>query len=502
MTSESGTSESSPDTRADGASGDPTTPTSASQQPEEQLPEPIVRHHEVTVGGRVLSYTTTTGMLPVRDDTGVVQANLFFTAYTLDVDEDDRQRPLTFTFNGGPGSASVWLHLGGLAPKRVRMLDDGAMPRPPFALVDNECTWLPATDMVFIDPVDTGYSRATSDDFAKRAKDVEGDIASVGEFIRLFLTRSGRWTSPLFLAGESYGTYRSAGLAGYLIERGIAFNGIILISSILNLQTARFTTGNDLPFALFLPTYAATAWYHGKVQAKRGRRNLRGFLDEVEAWVEGEYLPALSAGDRLERDAREKILDGLVRYTGLDRTYLDLANLRIHIHAFCKELLRGERKTVGRLDSRFTGHDRSGVSQYPDFDPSMAAIRPPFTTVINDYIRRELGYESDREYHILRGLEWNWGDAVKGYADTSEALQSAFTRNPYMHLFVASGFYDLATPYYGTLYTVNHMDLDRSAHERIRMEEYPVGHMVYLEQAALAKLGNDVAAFIATAVSG
>ncbi|MDQ3542045.1 MAG: peptidase S10 [Chloroflexota bacterium] len=476
------------------------------RSPEERLPDPIVRHHQVSVGGRVLSYTTTAGMLPVRDDKpdgeGTVEANLFFTAYTLDDVPDDRRRPLTFTFNGGPGSASVWLHLGGLAPKRVEMLDDGAMPRPPFSLVANEFTWLPTTDMVFIDPVDTGYSRATSDDFAKKAKDVKGDIASVGEFIRLFLTRSGRWTSPLFLAGESYGTYRSAGLAGYLIDKGIAFNGIILISSILNMQTARFATGNDLPFALFLPTYAATAWYHGKVTSKRGWRDIRAFLDEVEAWVESDYVPALSAGDRLDRATREGILDGLERYTGLDRAYLDLANLRIHIQAFCKELLRTEGRTAGRLDSRFKGQDKSGVSQYPDYDPSMSAIRPPFTSVINNYIRRELGYESDREYHILRGLDWNWGDAVEGYADTSDAMQAAFARNPYMHLFVASGYYDLATPYYATLYTVNHMALDQAAHERIRMEEYPVGHMVYLEQGALAKLERDVSAFIAKAISG
>jgi len=472
------------------------------QAPNEQLPDPVVRQHQVSVDGRILSYTTTAGMLPVRNDLGVVEAHLFFTAYTLDDVSTTQQRPLTFTFNGGPGSASVWLHLGGLAPKRVEMLGDGAMPRPPFTLVVNEFTWLPATDMVFIDPVDTGYSRATSEELATKAKDVEGDIASVGEFIRLFLTRYGRWTSPLFLAGESYGTYRSAGLSGYLIDKGIAFNGIILISSILNMQTARFTTGNDLPYVLFLPTYAATAWYHGKVPGKGSWPDVRAFLDEVEGWVEREYVPALSAGDRLHATTREKILDGLERYTGLDRTWLDLANLRIHIQAFCKELLRRERKTVGRLDSRFMGQDKSGVSQFPDYDPSLSAIRPPFTSVINDYIRRELGYESDREYHILRGLDWKWGDAAAGYADTSESLQSAFARNPYMHLFVASGYYDLATPYYGTQYTLNHMALDHAAHERVHMEEYPVGHMVYLEREALAKLAQDVSAFIAKATDG
>jgi len=466
------------------------------------LPDPIVRTNEVVFAARRLAYTTTTGMLPVRNDKGETEANLFFTAYTLTGPEGGAHRPLTFTFNGGPGSASVWLHLGGLAPKRVDMLEDGGMPRPPFTLVNNDATWLESTDLVFIDPVDTGYSRATSDDFAKKAKDVSGDLASVGEFIRLYLTRYRRWTSPLFLAGESYGTYRSAGLAGYLIERGIAFNGIILISSIFNMQTARFAPGNDLPYGLFLPTYAATAWHHGKLAGDLQSRDIRSFLDEVEQWVESTYVPALSLGDRLPEERRTLVLDGLEKYTGLSRSYLDLANLRIHIQGFCKELLRDRRITVGRLDSRFTGTDRSGVSEYPDFDPSMAAIRPPFTTVINDYIRRELGYESDVEYHILRGLDWGWGDGAAGYADTSDALRDAFAKNPYLHLFVASGYYDLATPYYATLYTVNHMNLDPKVRGNIVMEEYPVGHMVYLEKEALSKLHRDVAAFIARAVLG
>ncbi|MBA2574768.1 MAG: peptidase S10 [Nocardioidaceae bacterium] len=465
-------------------------------------PEPVVRTHEMSVGSLRLSYTTTTGMLPVRNDKGETEANLFFTAYTLNGPGDSADRPLTFTFNGGPGSASVWLHMGGLAPKRVAMLDDGAMPRPPFKLVDNDATWLETTDLVFIDPVDTGYSRATSDDFAKKAKDVKGDLESVGEFIRLYLTRYKRWRSPLFLAGESYGTYRAAGLAGYLIERGIAFNGIILISSVLNLQTARFAAGNDLPYILFLPTYAATAWYHGRINGRVRKRDIRTFLDEVERWVETTYVPALSQGDRLPDDQRKVVLDGLETYTGLSRAYLDLANLRIHIQGFCKELLRTDRQTVGRLDSRFKGSDRSGVSEHPDFDPSMAAIRPPFTTVVNDYIRRDLGYESDVEYHILRGLEWSWGDGVAGYADTSGALRDAFAKNPYLHLFVASGYYDLATPYYATLYTVNHMALDPKVRGNIVMEEYPVGHMVYLEHGALYKLQEDVAGFIGRAISG
>jgi carboxypeptidase C (cathepsin A) len=479
------------------------TKSEALKQPEMDgyVPEPIVRKHMINVGDKTLSYTTTTGQMPIRNDKGDLKAKLFFTAYTLDDVADPGSRPLTFTYNGGPGSASVWLHMGGLAPRRVEMLPDGGMPKPPFKLVDNEYTWLEETDLVFIDPVDTGYSRAVDEEAAKEAKDVKGDIATVGEFIRLYLARNARWTSPLFLCGESYGTFRSAGLAGYLIERGVAFNGIILISSILNMQTARFTLGNDLPYQLFLPTYAATAWYHGRVPDELKKKDIREFLDEVEQWVEDVYVPALSLGDRLPADRREQVLDALERYTGLDRAYLDQSNLRINIHQFTKELARDERRTVGRLDSRFKGMDKDGVAETPEFDPSMAAIRPPFTSVLNTYFRTELGYESDVEYHILRGLDWNWGHAVAGYADTSDDLRAAFAKNPYMKLFVASGYYDLATPYYATYYTLSHMNLDAEVKPNIRTEEYPTGHMIYIDYEAMVQLKGHVSSFIQDATA-
>ncbi|MDQ3442790.1 MAG: peptidase S10 [Chloroflexota bacterium] len=469
---------------------------------EAPLPDPVVRQHKVKVGGKSFTYTTTAGQLPIKNDKGETEANLYFTAYTLDDPKDGARRPLTFTFNGGPGSASVWLHMGGLAPKRVEMLDDGAMPRPPYRIIDNDFSWIESTDLVFIDPVDTGYSRATNEENAKKAKDVDGDLQSVGEFIRLYLSRYSRWTSPLFLAGESYGTYRSAGLAGYLADKGIIFNGIILISSILNMQTARFQGGNDLPYQLFLPTYAATAWYHDKVSPGHKKMGVRAFLDEVEAWNESDYVQALSLGDRLDDARRSDILDRLAAYTGLTRDYLDLANLRVNIHAFCKELLKTERLTVGRIDSRFTGKDRSGVSETPDYDPSLNVIWPPFTTALNQYFRTELGYENDTEYHILRGLEWNWGDAKDGYSDTSGHLREAMAKNPWMRVYIASGYYDLATPYYATLYTLNHMGLDADAHNRFTLEEFPVGHMVYVEKGALKKLQEDVAKFITLSVEG
>lgn len=478
-----------------------TQPDDKPEEKKEPTPDPIVKTHEIMVRGQPLRYTSTSGLMPISDDKGEEQARLFYIAYTLDGDHKPGDRPLTIAFNGGPGSASVWLHLGGLGPKRVEMLDDGGMPKPPFSLVDNEYTWLGATDIVFVDPVDTGYSRASTDEAGKKAKDVDGDLESVGEFIRLYLTRYGRWMSPLFLSGESYGTFRSAGLAGYLIDRGIAFNGIILISSILNMQTARFTLGNDLPYQLFFPTYAATAWYHQRVAKDLQKLDVRKFLDRVEAWVESSYAPALSLGDRLDDKSRAKLLDEMERFTGLSREFLDQTNLRIEIMQFCKELLRSERRTVGRLDSRFKGYDRSGVNDSPDYDPSMNGIRPPFTTAINHYIRQELGYESDAEYHILRGLDWNWGNGAKGYADTSDALRAAFAKNPYMRLFVASGYYDLATPYYATIFTLSHMNLDPNVGGNIQTEEYPVGHMVYLEKGSLEKLRDDVVGFIEGAVA-
>lgn len=459
---------------------------------------PVVKQHSVKASGKTLNYTTTTGLMPIKDEKGETKLNLFYAAYTLDGVDDSTKRPLTIVYNGGPGSSTIWLHMGGLAPKRVKMMDDGGMPKPPFELVDNEHTWLSETDLVFVDPVDTGFSRATSQEHADEAKGVDGDIASIGEFIRMYLVRNARWQSPLFLAGESYGTFRSAGLAGYLIDRGIAFNGIVLISSILNMQTARFVLGNDLPYQLYVPTYAATAWYHQKIDKNLRKKSIRTYLDEVEAWVEGEYVQALSLGDRIDPKKADEIAETLASYTGLSVDFVKASNLRINIHQFCKELKRDERRHVGRLDSRFVSWDGDVVDDVPEFDPSMNAIIPPYGSVLQPYIRTELGFESDVEYHIIRGFgqKWNNGDASKGYSDTSDALRSAFAKNPYMKVFVASGYYDLATPFYATEYTFSHMNLDASVRGNIQIEEYETGHMVYTELSNLIKLNDDCKKFI------
>jgi carboxypeptidase C (cathepsin A) len=460
-------------------------------------PAPIVTRHIIELNGETLNYTVTTGRLPLRDDKGELEAYVFFVAYTRDNAGSAAERPLMFSFNGGPGSASVWLHLGALGPKRVKMQPDGTLPPPPFRLVDNPETWLDQTDLVFIDPVGTGYSRPIKPDQGKKFWGVKGDIASVGEFIRLYLTRYARWSSPLFLVGESYGTTRAAGLAGHLIDQGVAFNGILLVSSILQFQTALFRPGNDLPYVLFLPTYTATAWYHRRL-SEGLLRDLKTTLEEVEEWAIGDYAAALAKGDTLTESERQKVIARLARYTGLSETYIDNCDLRIEIFRFCKELLRHERRTVGRLDSRFKGIDVAAAAERPEFDPGMTAIRPPYTAAFNDYIRTQLGYETDMPYHILGGgikTPWEW-DTTNGYAETGEALRAAMARNPHMKLFVASGYYDLATPYFATEYTLAHLGLDPELRANITTAEYEAGHMMYIDLRELARLKADVAAFL------
>jgi carboxypeptidase C (cathepsin A) len=352
--------------------------------------------------------------------------------------------------------------------------------------------------------VGTGYSRATKPELNKNFWNLRGDIRSVGEFIRMYLTRNERWTSPLFLVGESYGTTRAAGLSGYLIDRGVAFNGIVLVSSILNFQTADFAKGNDLPYILFLPTYTATAWYHHKL-APDLQRDLQKTLKEVAAWAETDYAEALAKGDRLASAERQTVIDRLARYTGLEKRYIDYSNLRVPIFYFTKELLRDQKRTVGRIDSRFKGVDESAATDHPEYDPSLSAIRPPYTSTFNNYVRGELGYKTDLEYYILgEGITspWEWGPSSsrEGFPDTSDDLRSALAKNSYMKLFVASGYFDLATPYFATEYTLTHMGLDPKLRGNIRTAEYESGHMVYIDLKSLEKLKADVAGFLNNAL--
>jgi carboxypeptidase C (cathepsin A) len=467
--------------------------------PKKEDEKPIVTKHSIQLAGKTLSYTVTTGMMPIRTDAGETEANMFYMAYTVERPEGAPVRPLTFSFNGGPGSASVWLHMGALGPRRVKLNDDGTLPPPPYRLVDNEATWLDLTDIVFIDPVNTGYSRATKPELNKKFLSVEGDIASIGEFIRLYLTRNERWTSPLFLAGESYGTTRAAGLSGYLIDRGIAFNGIVLLSTVLNFQTILFTSGNDLPYELILPTYTATAWYHKKLSPDL-QKDLHKALAESEAWALGGYADTLAKGDQLTPAERDTAITKLSRLTGLSQEYVGLSNLRVEIQHFTKELLRDKRETVGRLDSRLKGTDSEGTAARPEFDPALSTIRPPYTAMFGQYVRVDLGYHSDQPYFILgEGVRgWDWG-ATNSFVDTSDDLRSAFSKNPYMKLFVGSGYFDLATPYIAARYTLSHAGFPSGTRKNITEKYYDAGHMFYIELKSLHQLKKDIAEFLKNA---
>ncbi|MEM9274106.1 MAG: peptidase S10 [Cyanobacteria bacterium P01_F01_bin.143] len=459
--------------------------------------EPVEKQQELTLPDKTLKYNTNTGSIPLKDEFGETEAEIFFTAYTLA--ETDTLRPLIFVFNGGPGSSSVWLHLGAVGPQRVVMEPDGFQPPPPYHLQANAYTWLDRADLVFIDPVGTGFSRAINKDKDKKFWSFKGDLHSVGEFIRLYLTRYQRWTSPLYLAGESYGTTRAAGLASHLVDLGINFNGIILISNAMDLRPVFFGRGDDLPFSLFVPTYTAAAWYHQKLAPELQQRSLTSVLKEVETWSERDLTLALMQGDRLSDSDRQTIATALARYIGVDVDFVLGSNLRINISRFCKELLRTEKLSIGRFDARYTGIETLTVTEYPDFDPAAYAIEAPFTTTFNDYVRRNLGIETDLNYAILSmdvNQAWQWENGE--LPTTAASLREAIAKNPFMKVFVAQGYYDLATPHFATDYTLSHMNLDPKLRDNIQVKCYEAGHMFYLDASCLAAFKADINNFLAT----
>ncbi len=459
--------------------------------------------HTVVIAGEEIAYTATVGTIKLLgEDEQTAKAMIFFVAYTRDDVPDRAARPITFSFNGGPGSSSVWLHLGLLGPRRVLMDDQGNPPPPPYRLVNNDHSLLDLTDLVFIDPVSTGFSRTVPGEKAEQFHGYEQDLESVGEFIRLYVSRHGRWGSPKFLIGESYGTTRAAGLAAHLQTRyGMYLNGVMLISTILAFQTALFTPGNDLPYLLYLPTYTATAWYHRRLPAPYQADLLRA-LEAAEAFAMKDYALALMKGAALTSDERADIAARLAALTGLSEQYVEQTNLRIEIHRFVKELLRDERRTVGRLDSRLLGIDRDAAGERPDFDPSMAAILGPYAGTLNDYVRTELGFESDLAYEILtpKVHPWRFEKHQNEFLNVGESLRQAMSQNPYLKVFVGNGYYDLATPYLATEYTFNHLELDPSLHGNITMGYYEAGHMMYIHLPSLQALKQDLAAFLSGAL--
>lgn len=457
-------------------------------------PPPVVTHHQITIGGQTYAYTATTGRLPVPDAEGKTEAHIFFVAYTLD-GAHASTRPLAFIYNGGPGEPAIWVQMGGFAPKRIELQDDGTLPPPPYKLVDNQQSWLPFTDMVFIDPDGTGYSRAVSEKALKYTSSVAGDLQSLSQFIRLYLTNYGRLGSPLYIAGESYGTFRSAGLAGYLAQQGIALNGVVLLSSVLNMHTLNESPDNDLPNVLFVPSYAAIAWYHKKLPADLEKLTLPELEKQVENWATHDYMIDLEMGDRLQGAARQQAIAQMARYTGLDPKLLDDFNLRIDSSLFESSLLRGEKRAVGRLDGRMTSFNRIPGNQFNDFDPSWVQ-RPVYTQMFLQYIREDLGYKTDEVYGggIARPWQYNMGYDQ----NMSTLLESAFAKNPYMKLMLAGGYYDLACPFFEAEYSMWHLFLPPSEQNHIIVHHYQTGHMIYQDTPSRIKLAKDVEAFIAS----
>jgi len=457
-------------------------------------PLSITKHTLILKNGRTVNYTATSGYMLLETEEGKDKARMFYTAYVKDGVANVGERPITYTFNGGPGSSSVWLHMGALGPKRIMMKDDGASMAPPYQVVDNEHSWLDYTDLVFIDPVMTGYSRPAEGVDKKEFLGYKEDIESVGQFIQLYTSKNGRWASPKYLAGESYGTTRAAGLSNHLISRyGMFLNGVVLISQITNFQTARFEIGNDLPYMLFLPTYSATAWYHKKLNAQFG--NLENLMDEVRKFAFGEYNNALTLGDKLSTSDKNLIAEKLSIYTGLSKQYIMGTNLRINIQQFCKELRRSESLTVGRLDSRFTGHDYNDAGERPEFDPSYdATIYGPYTVALYDHLKKNLKVDIDIPYEILTGRvrPWNYDNVQNQYLNVAEDLRVAMVKNPFMKVLVCNGYFDLATPFFASEYTMDHMFLPAGLKKNITMKYYPAGHMMYIEKASLAKFSEDV----------
>jgi len=445
----------------------------------------------VKINSQTISYTATAGYMWIRDEADSLKAKLFFVAYTKDGESDLSKRPIMFAYNGGPGSSSVWLHMGALGPKRVMMTEKGEAIAPPYKYADNEYSWLDKTDLVFIDPMMTGYTRPLGKNNQSQFTGFENDVQFVGDFIRLYTTKFERWSSPKFIGGESYGTTRSAGLSGYLQNRhGLYVNGVILISSILDFSTARPDVGNDRPYPLVLPTMAATAWYHKKLSPQF--TDLKALLKEVEQFAINDYATALVKGDALPAAERTRIIEKLSLYTGLSKTYIDQSNLRVYVGPFNKELMRTEAKTVGRLDSRFTGYDYDESGKTYDYDPSYNnTIYGPYTAAANDYIHRILKFENDIPYEILTSRVQPWPMSQDKYLNVAETLRDAMTKNPALKVWIANGYYDMATPYFATQNTIDHMFLKKDLKQNISFTYYEAGHMMYIHTPSLQQFKKD-----------
>jgi len=466
-------------------------------------PESSVTQHAIVIDGTRISYTATAGALIVNNDKDKPYASMGYVAYTKDGVTDPSQRPITFAYNGGPGSSSIWLHMGALGPRRIVTSDAEATPPPPYEVVDNGSSILDVTDLVMIDPVGTGFSKAVGKAKDKDFWGVDADIESMSRFIVEFVNENNRWNSPKYLLGESYGTTRSAGMVDYLQSKeGMQFNGVVLVSCAMDFQTIVDRGGSDLPFALYLPTYAAVALYQKALPEQPPDRD--AFLDEVRAFALGEYTHALAQGNQLSAAEREKVLAKLHRYTGLSVEYLDRADLRVQEAQFTKELLRGKRETVGRLDARFVGFSFDQLGERASYDPQSTAIDGAFTAAFMDYLHRELKFGADKQYVTSASLwgKWDYKHRAPGsrfpqpVVNTAPDLAHALGTNPYLRVLALQGDYDLATPSLATDYVFWHMNLDPELASHITVDTFEAGHMMYLHEPSLKKFKAAVAAFV------
>jgi len=455
----------------------------------------VVTKKTFTIAGKSMSFTVETGYLAWKDDKDEQKANVFYTSYIKD-GETEGKRALSFAFNGGPGSSSLWLHLGCLGPKRIIMDETGNAPAPPYELTNNESSWLDLTDIVFIDPVGTGFSRPVKGEKDAQFYGYKNDLESVGEFVRLFLNKQKRWGSPKYIIGESYGTTRAAGLSKYLIdEHGIYLNGIALLSCALDFETLREFEDNDLGYISYLPSITATSFYHKKL-APSLQKDLQTSLSKVESFIYSSYANALFKGSLISQNEKEKIADSLSFYTGLSKAYILKSNLRIPSWRYRKALLNDSLKSIGRFDSRLTMLETDANDDDCANDASFTKIRAAFSTSINYYLRSELKYSNDLPYTIIGNVSpWEYSNGK--YLNVIPSLSEAMIQNPDMKVWIASGYYDLATPYFGTNHSLYQANIPTSLRKNISTTYYEAGHMMYLYKPCLEKLKKDAVQFYA-----
>ena len=472
---------------------------SAEEPGKELQQESIETTHAITIDKEKIAYKAVAGNLILKNDQGKAKASVFYIAYNkIEKDPNPSSRPITFCFNGGPGSSSIWLHVGVLGPKKI-ILDELGCAVPPYQLIDNQNSLLAVSDLVFIDPISTGYSKIAPGEDPKCLHGFDEDVKWMSEFIRLYIVKANRWSSPKFIAGESYGTTRAVGLIDYLYDQNhIAFNGIILISPVLNFLTIKEGNGNDLPYILSLPSFTAAAWHHEKLSKELQNQSLAQLLQEVEEFAFLEYSNALLHGDNLNEQDSKSVIQQLADYTGLSSEYITKSKMRVDTMRFAKELLRDERRTIGRFDSRVEGMEGDLGYCSIEVDPSLDTIASGFNAALNDYLHRELKYVKEEEYKVLTNLSpWNYGtQAANQYLNVSGKLTDAILRNPHLRVFVGCGYYDLATPYFASNYTFDHLGLDATLKTHIFRHYYEAGHLMYTHEPSLIKLNQDLSTFI------